>query len=157
MLHDYKDIRDRIDEEPKWFDTHGVPRYCEMNPSECPNIYADLVMFVNIACQSCGERFNVEMHSSSMDRAMAIHRGHLGEESFKVENVSIDPIRHYGDPPRHNGCAGETMNCDDPYLLEVHRKIKSEWVKDSQESIDEINKKSREEYINSRKNGEEWW
>jgi hypothetical protein len=94
MLHDYKDIRDRIDEEPKWFDTHGVPRYCEMSPRECPNIYADFVIFVDIKCQGCEERFNVEMHSSPTNRAMAIHRGHLDEDKFKVENIEIDPIWH---------------------------------------------------------------
>jgi hypothetical protein len=128
-----------------------------MDPSECPNIYADLVLFVDIKCQGCEERFNVEMHSSNTDRAMAIHRGHLDEEQFKVENVTIDPIWHYGDPPSH-GCVGDTMNCEDPQLLAVHRRCrlpKIEWAQDDQELIDEINRKSREEYLKEIE--KEWW
>ena len=41
MKPSYEDIKKRIDEEPKWYDHHGVPRYEEFNPELTSNIYAE--------------------------------------------------------------------------------------------------------------------
>jgi hypothetical protein len=79
----------------------------------CPNIYSNQVVLLRIACQYCGTRFDVEMHSDFF--APIKHPKKL----------------HYGDPPRH-GCdgAGDTMNCDDIAVLEVwHREGIGDWVR----------------------------
>ena len=40
MHQHYKDILDRIDEAPTWFDDYGVPRFGDFSPSRLGNIYA---------------------------------------------------------------------------------------------------------------------
>jgi len=102
MHQSYRDIRDRIAEPPTWFDSDGVPRYGPFDPSMSPNIYADEVALLRIACQACQEQFLVEMHSSwrfndnngYSRRVMLSDRG--------VGNL------HYGDPP-FMGDAPETQ------------------------------------------------
>ncbi len=106
MLADYDDIRKRIKEEPIWYDTNGVPRYDKFEPMLCSNIYATEIVLLKIACQSCGQKFLVEMHYSMMDRVNGIK-----PLSKKLRNL------HYGDPPIH-GCCGDTMNCDDIRIVE---------------------------------------
>jgi hypothetical protein len=112
MLESYEDIRKRIPEPPKWFDSNGVPRYDEPSPGLSPNIYADEVLFYEIACQACGKVFLVEENWS---------RFSVSEITRGIENPSLaERVRrrriHYGDPPRHDedGClSGATMNCID--------------------------------------------
>lgn len=107
----YLDILSRITEEPSWYDQNGTPRYGEFHPSHCPNIYADTVVLLRIACQACCKEFHVEMHGDW-----------------------YNPIKqprelHYGDPPRHS-CVGDSMNCDDLEVLQVWKKdTKSDWVR----------------------------
>jgi len=124
MLPDYEDIRSRIDEEPKWYDIHGVPRYCEMHPNEVPNIHADAVWFQETACQLCGEKFNVAFHSSRMMR--------IKTDYFELDTVDMSFPLHYGDPPRH-GCTGDTMNVVDSKILQTWKrnggKHGYEWVR----------------------------
>jgi hypothetical protein len=91
MNHDYSDIRDKIKETPLWYDQNGVPRYAPFHPKYCPNIYADKVALLRIACQNCGVIFFVEMHSDVFG-------------TFRhPKNL------HYGDPPAHH-CTGDSMN-----------------------------------------------
>ena len=114
-MHDnYSDIKERITEDPTWWDENGTPRYGEFTHERCPDIYANTVVLMQIACQDCGKRFQVQM-ASGWDNP---HR--------------LPPKKwHYGDPPRH-GCAGDTMNCEDVAVLEVwQRGNMSNWERRS--------------------------
>ncbi len=103
MHENYPDIRERIAEEPQWYDENGCPRYGKFTHERCPNIYATTVVLMEIACQDCGERFRVQMSHWVLDS------NHLPPKQW-----------HYGDPPRHNCIgAGESMNCEDLTVLEV--------------------------------------
>lgn len=108
MHEGYEDITSRIVEAPTWYDQNGTPRYGKFHPNRCPNIYSDVVVLMEIACQSCGKRFSVEMHAGI----------------FGGSRRNLLPSRwHYGDPPRHV-CSGggDTMNCEDLVVIQV-------WVK----------------------------
>ena len=72
MKHTFDDIRSRISEPPSWFDSNGTPRYGEFTPNACPNIYADEVALVEIACQCCNEKFLVEIHHAMYYRDMGV-------------------------------------------------------------------------------------
>jgi len=104
----FQDIRSRIQEQPTWYDENGTPRYGKFEPDLAPDIYSRVVVLMRIGCQSCDQRFDVEMHLSLFDR-------------FKP-NKRPPKSWHYGDPPAH-GCVGDTMNCTDLEVLEV-------WTKD---------------------------
>ena len=108
MHTSFEDITSRIGEEPRWWDANGTPRYGPFTPKACPNIYAHTVVLYRIACQDCGEQFDVESHASLWDE--------------------IVPTKlHYGDPPSHD-CVGDTMNCDDLEVVEVwHKDDFGEW------------------------------
>lgn len=122
MKSDFKDIRDRIAEEPTWFDAIGTPRYGPFDPELCPDIYANEVLLVEIGCQACKKQFMVEMHTdrwlhSSPALSGMIKEGNLG-------------YIHYGDPPYHN-CVGDTMNCLDIKVIEFWSKDTStlDWIR----------------------------
>jgi len=126
MNASYEDIRKRIKEEPLWFDTNGVPRYDEFHPNRCPNIYANEVVLLEIACQRCGVRVKVEMNWDNFKRQL------MGEpvpsftervRKFREERTKFSPV-HYGDPPFH-GCVGDTMNCIDLRVLQFWKRSKS--------------------------------
>jgi len=124
MHSNYEDIRSRIGEDPTWYDANGTPRYGPFKPEMCPNIYSKEVVLLRIACQFCGQHFDVEMHSDWFAR------------------IKHPKKLHYGDPPRH-GCdgAGDTMNCTDIAVLEVwHREGVGEWTRLSELEglIDEV-------------------
>jgi hypothetical protein len=106
MHEAYEDIISRISEAPTWYDQNGTPRYGKFTPDHCPNIYSSNVILMKIACQFCGQRFHVEMHTDIWD-----------------ERISPPKKWHYGDPPR-NVCdgGGDTMNCEDLAVLEVWSK-----------------------------------
>lgn len=107
MHHHYADIRNRIDEEPRWWDEYGTPRYCEFGPHETADIYRAEACLLLIQCQNCGRTFQVCMSWSPWE----------GEPSLaqQVESRRI----HYGDPPNVGCCAaGATMNCIDVRVLE---------------------------------------
>lgn len=119
MLHGYNDIIDRIDEEPKWWDERGVPRYCEFKPNVVANIYAKEVVFLLIACQSCRHTFKVAMSCSSMTLVL---------DGFPLKDQVKNQSIHYGDPPNTGCCpGGATMNCDDLKVLEFWHQLKMEW------------------------------
>lgn len=120
MKADYKDIRSKIKEEPLWYDENGVPRYAKFHPKLSPNIYADEVILLEIACQDCGKRFFVEMnwdpyHSIWYHRHSESFRNRL-RIWLRIKRQSWCPI-HYGDPPNHR-CTGDTMNCIDLRIVE---------------------------------------
>lgn len=144
MHHHYNDIRDRIATEPKWWDEHAVPRYCDFFPDETANIYAQEVVLLLIACQDCGHEFHVCMSSSPMDTAVSAYPSlvlRLGrkptDEEYHEEIeawtlaslVKCDKI-HYGDPPNAcppSCCAGATMNSVPLKVLQFWRRDKLEW------------------------------
>lgn len=96
----YRDILDRIDEKPRWWDEHAVPRYCPFSPDEAANIYASQVALVQIECQGCGELFLVAFSWCSTD-------GARGARPLSERIADL----HYGDPPNAGCCAaGPTMN-----------------------------------------------
>lgn len=128
MHHDYKDIRDRIDEPPLWFDECAVPRYNRFKTGELSNIYANEAALVEIACQSCGAKFHVAFSRSSMDDVIA-HRN--GREPKTLAASIKEKTIHYGDPPNVDCCAaGATMNSEPLKVLEYWRREKFEWQRD---------------------------
>jgi hypothetical protein len=135
MLPYYGDIIDRIEEEPIWYDQNGVPRYEKFKPDLAPNIYADEVILLEIACQDCGRKFLVEMNWEHTDLYLLRHsipnpsfsevmRGWLKTDK---KEESWPPV-HYGDPPSH-GCVGDTMNVYDLRILEFWRKENFDWAR----------------------------
>jgi hypothetical protein len=130
MLPDYHDITSRIHEQPFWYDGHGTPRYGEFNP-EALGVYDDAALLVEIECQSCSRRFLVAEGSSSMDRMRwAWEKARLAKDDRESEYLDaltwlarVAKSFHYGDPPRHEGCVGDTMNCLD-------RRIVQAWMRD---------------------------
>src|SRR5690606_38100927 len=165
MLHDYKDIRRRIAQEPRWWDEHGVPRYDHFCPSIVADIYAEEAALVLITCQNCGHEFKVAFSKSSMDRITGCERLLLHElekrlpktpEEFKAIEKEVferewkrtlaDRIRekclNYGDPPNIDCCpAGPTMNSEPLRVLEYWRRFDRnefivEWTRDLSLEID---------------------
>lgn len=126
----YQDIKSRIQENPKWYDTNGVPRYDTFKPELSPNIYAEEVVLLEISCQDCRSRFLVEMNWSIMEIVLNRHSESLSTimgQWLKNENKKdcFVPI-HYGDPPGH-GCVGDTMNCYDLRIVEFWKKDNFTW------------------------------
>lgn len=116
--------------QPLWWDENGVPRFAEHHPHHCPDIYADEVVLLEIACQLCGTPMRVQLSTSSSDKLLAgaLKRPYktLAEQ---VKNRTI----HYGDPPHHNHpsgtfChAGCTMNCNDLRVVEFWSRERPDW------------------------------
>ena len=125
MLASYDDIRQKIKEDPQWYDENGVPRYSKFSPELCPDIYADEVVLLEIACQDCERRFLVEMHWGQHLKIFDRHHESLSNQLrrwLKQKKRGWTPI-HYGDPPHHN-CVGDTMNCYDLKIIEFWRRGK---------------------------------
>lgn len=102
MRHHYRDIRDRIDQDPLWWDENGVPRYCEFSPRETGNIYCSQAVLLRIACQECGRLFEVAMTWGVFHELRNIP---------PLDEQVRDDSLHYGDPPNTSCCpAGATMN-----------------------------------------------
>lgn len=74
MLLSYDDIRSRINEPPRWFDSDGVPRYVMFEPHHA-TISGREAALLEIACQACGTRFVV-----------AEPTNHLSRKKPKLEN-----------------------------------------------------------------------
>jgi len=103
MHHHYDDIRERISEEPKWFDENAVPRYCEFSPNQVSCIYAREVVLAEVACQNCRKPFLVAFSVSTFDFV-------CGES---LANAVGKRQLHYGDPPNVSCCAsGPAMTSD---------------------------------------------
>jgi hypothetical protein len=108
VLPDYSDIRSRITEEPTWFDARGVPRYGEFSPRML-GVYDMYALLAEIECQMCHETFLIGEGAPRHDFSALAHGGGA------VTSNSLERLIKgfsYGDPPRHGGCAGETMTSD---------------------------------------------
>ena len=102
MYCNFKDIRDRITDEPVWWDEHGTPRYCEFSPDKTANIYRNECVLCTVACQNCGRRFRVAFSESAM---------RLVEPRPSLAELIDSRQLHYGDPPNDGCCpAGPSMN-----------------------------------------------
>lgn len=130
----YRDIRDRIPEDPIWFDEHAVPRYAPFSPGLCADVYAKEAVLLRILCQSCGYPMDVAV---TCGYKYAIKLGWWKREqelieaaikgTYLVKEIQENTI-HYGDPPYH-ACpgGGETMNCVDVAVLQYWRNTALEW------------------------------
>lgn len=132
MLPSYEDIRSLIDREPDWFDGNGTPRYRPFHPRML-GVYDRYAVLVEIACQACHKAFKVGVGETRYDLFPEPHWNTL---------ESLAEGFHYGDPPRHDGCVGYTMNCEDVRVLEAWRSVMrgdAEWerVPDLERPIDQ--------------------
>lgn len=117
MHTDYKDIRERIDEEPKWYDEHAVPRYCEFHPQEISNIYADKCCLFLIQCQACSQLFAVCLSQGHYDR---------GDMAEAIAGREL----HFGDPPNIGCCnTGDCMNSVPLRTLEFWERQNGDWAR----------------------------
>lgn len=125
MNHHYEDIRSRISEEPRWWDEHAVPRYCDFKPTEVADIHADEAVLIVIACQSCGHRFKVALTSSRWSRLdLTTKRSRPKLSEYPVGEVG------WGDPPNIDCCgAGPTMTSDTVGVLEFWELQDFEWTR----------------------------
>ena len=118
----YKDILDRIDEAPTWFDDDGVPRFGDFSPGKLGTIYASEAALAEVSCQACGRMFKV-----ALTEAFACKRLGLSDE-IRLRRV------HYGDPPNVNCCgAGPSMNSEMQRILEYWPRdyeVSSGWQRD---------------------------
>jgi hypothetical protein len=143
MLRYYKDIIDRCG-EPKWYDGNGVPRYIDFDPDQC-GVYDRYVAYLEIACQSCDERFFVAVEVDSMEAVATHFRLPIKPTESKIEKVerkldghpTLSPWEqigsfHFGDPPRHGNfdkeveercAAGDTMNSVPKRIIEFWRLV----------------------------------
>lgn len=123
MHRSYKEILDRIEEPPKWWDENAVPRYVDFAPEQM-GVYDDCVVFALISCQHCAQEFKVAMSDNHMERfkywKLWLEKDGKGAQS-KPNPRSIAIGFHYGDPPNHD-CVGDTENCNDIEILEVWAK-----------------------------------
>lgn len=117
----YADIIEKIADPILWWDENAVPRFCEFQPSEVANIYADEIALLLIACQYCGTEFKVAISRSTFDR-------HVNHRPFLANDIKNHRIA-YGDPPNANCCApGPTMNADELKVLEYWQRDNNfEW------------------------------
>lgn len=122
MRVEYQDIIDRAG-DPDWYDQNGTPRYGGRAP-ESVGVYSDQVVFYEIACQYCSERFVVAKTFSLYYRTVA----HPGCLDITLERQVVADILFYGDPPHHDACTGNTMSSESVRVLEFWRKTEDyEW------------------------------
>jgi len=136
-MHEYyKDIINKIAEEPQWFDEFAVPRYCEFGPRRLADIYANVCALVLIACQSCGEQFKVAFSQNAMDKVrykLMFPDKELPSLAAQIKAKTI----HYGDPPNIECCpAGPTETCINIKVLQYWKRDKFEWVRDKSLEIE---------------------
>jgi hypothetical protein len=112
MHVDYKDIIERAG-PPDWYDANGTPRYGVISP-RAVTVYADVVVASRIACQACSREFTVVVAFDDYHICLS------GVAKMPLPKRG-DPPSHYGDPPAH-GCVGDTMNCDDLYVIDYWRR-----------------------------------
>ena len=72
MHQHYRDILDRIDEAPTWFDENGVPRFGDFLPGYLGNIYAREAALAEVACQACGRMFKVALTEVFATKLLAL-------------------------------------------------------------------------------------
>ena len=140
MNAEYEDIRSRITEPPLWFDERAVPRYGKFHPRHLANIYASEGVLMDIACQGCGQRFQVALSFLNLSHDMT-------EWAYDEHNNRIDTLAgliqarkiHYGDPPNVRCCeAGPVMNSIPKRVIEYWRREMGgrDWERDPSLEID---------------------
>lgn len=112
MNPDYSDIVSKAG-APLWWDEAGVPRYVPFHPKEC-GVYASHVALMTVHCQCCRKPFTV---------ASSANIGNTSRYAYYPNKEATDPwdqvgAFHYQDPPRHNGCTGDSMNT---IPVEIHQ------------------------------------
>lgn len=125
MKNSYEDIISRLG-PGLWYDSKGVPRYDKFSPDLC-GVYMKWIALVRIACQGCGKEFEV---------ANEVQEWQLSRQDWKNWKVTYpkkDDIGsfHYGDPPIHEGCSGNTMNSIPLQVLEF-------WERGYRDPVDEV-------------------
>ena len=117
MLRDYSDITDQLG-DPQWWDDNGTPRYCEFSPTLATTTNDRYVALAEVECQGCDRVFRVSIGNPA---------GRIFDEWKPTELPTAESTNrfHYGDPPRHGYCHGDTMNCLTLRILEF-------WELDSQ-------------------------
>lgn len=129
MKANYHDIMGLIDQNPLWFDEHGVPRYVKFHPTEAANIYAQEVVLLQVGCQGCEAVFQVAM---SLDREQFIQQGKSLHERIEARELE------YGDPPNTECCrAGPTMGSEPQRVLEYWwRQLGVGWSRNERFEVD---------------------
>jgi len=122
----YFEILEAFDEEPLWYDWHGVPRWCIPEEAHYPRH-----LMGRIRCQECRKEFWVALgdpvYYQDLSALIAGRHGNV----VPVEDAEFDPVNKshlklieywsYGDSPRHGGqgmgncVAGDTMSSDSEY------------------------------------------
>jgi hypothetical protein len=110
MLRDYSDITDQLG-DPLWWDDHGAPRYCDFSPLRA-TIYKKYVVLAQVQCQGCDRVFR-----AASARPEGRHYISEWRETELPTSTDIGSF-HFGDPPRHDDCIGETMNIYTLRILE---------------------------------------
>jgi len=111
MKNDYSDILTRLG-PPLWWDELGVPRYDDFSPQLIAFPSNNQAALIEIACQSCGQTFQVSLSSSQ-------------EEFFKAAQARL---LKYGDPPVAGCCElGATMNSEPRKILQFWKREKRNW------------------------------
>jgi hypothetical protein len=127
---DYADIKKAVrpDKPVLWYDTNGVPRFEPFRPEMC-SVYCRAVALMEIACQSCGQRFIVASEGGDYLNDLQLPRKAETQPWAGVGSF------HYGDPPRHGGfeddkcAAGDTMNSVPVRIIEFWRHATmDEWL-----------------------------
>jgi len=130
MKSNYEDIYMAASEgkllEPVWFDENGCPRFAVFTPELCPDIYAQEVILLEIACQDCHKKFLVQMSNWAWKRVECSFARRMSQY-VKDKKLGVWSPLHYGDPPNH-GCIGDTMNCYDLRVVEFWDKS---WERDN--------------------------
>lgn len=121
MHTNYADIRNRISEEPLWFDEFAVPRYGPFTPDAVANFYAREAVLVLAACQCCGHRFR-----------LAISRPYFKDDPDVATAICHRGL-HYGDPPNIRCCdAGPSTTVVELEVLEYWwRVLGSSWKREA--------------------------
>jgi hypothetical protein len=123
MYNHYRDILERIDEPPKWFDEFGVPRYVAFSPEHLANFSAAEAALAEISCQSCGRRFRVALTDAFPAKGLAL------SDEIRLRRI------HYGDPPNLDCCgSGPTMNSVMHEVIEYwfrNYELSLQWRRDS--------------------------
>lgn len=116
MNHHYRDITERIEGDPLWWDEVAVPRYCEFGPEHVAEIYATEAALVSVACQNCGRVFPVSFSWRSSDK-------YFYDVPALSERIEAGHGLEYGDPPNYGCCpAGPTMNSEAIQVLQFWRR-----------------------------------
>jgi len=113
MLPGYEDIIEAAGaQRPLWWDQNGVPRFRSHHPNLASDIYAEQVVLLRIACQSCLHEQLVQMtwgpgdalRSLIRDEWAALRKGERFDAEAPARSLA-DAVRdgtlHYGDPPHH--------------------------------------------------------